>query len=79
LKSLALLALTTEAPVVPAYTWREADGTHVLRFEEPLPLIDGDDVGDAICRNTATYNAALERVLLAHPDQWIWMHRRWKG
>jgi KDO2-lipid IV(A) lauroyltransferase len=79
LKSLALLALSTEAPVVPAYTWREPDGTHVLRFEDPLPVVDCEDVGDAIRRNTASYNAALERILMAHPDQWIWMHRRWKG
>ena len=77
-KSVALLALTTGAPVIPAYSWREADGTHVLRFEDPLPLIDCEDAGEAIRRNTRAYNAALERMLLRHPEQWIWMHRRWK-
>ena len=77
-KSLALLALTTGAPVVPVSSWREPDGTHVLRFEDPLPLIECDDAGEAIRRNTRAYNAALERMLLRHPEQWIWMHRRWK-
>lgn len=77
-KSLAVLALNTGAPVIPAYCWREPDGTHVLRFEEPLPLIECDDTGEAIRRNTESYNAALERMLLRHPEQWIWMHRRWK-
>ena len=77
-KSLAVLALNTGAPVVPACSWREPDGTHVLRFEEPLPLIECDDTGEAIRRNTQSYNAALERMLLRHPEQWIWMHRRWK-
>jgi len=77
-KSLALLALTTGAPVIPAYSWREPDGTHVLRFEEPLPLIECEDAGEAIRKNTSAYNAALERMLLRHPEQWIWMHRRWK-
>jgi KDO2-lipid IV(A) lauroyltransferase len=77
-KSLAILALQTGAPVVPAASWREPDGTHVIRFEEPLPLIECDDVGEAIRRNTRAYNAALERILLRHPEQWIWMHRRWK-
>jgi KDO2-lipid IV(A) lauroyltransferase len=77
-KSLAILALETGAPVVPASSWREPDGTHVIRFEEPLPLIECDDVGEAIRRNTRAYNAALERMLLRHPEQWIWMHRRWK-
>ncbi len=77
-KSVALLALTTGAPVVPAYSWREPDGRHVLRFEEPLPLIEGENVGEAIRRNTRAYNEAIERMLLRHPEQWIWMHRRWK-
>jgi len=77
-KSVALLALTTGAPVIPAYSWREADGSHVLRFEEALPLIEHENVGEAIRLNTRAYNAALERMLLRHPEQWIWMHRRWK-
>jgi phosphopantetheine--protein transferase-like protein len=77
-KSLAILALNTGAPVIPACCWREPDGTHVLRFEEPLPLIECDDIGEAIRRNTLSYNAALEKMLVRHPEQWIWMHRRWK-
>ena len=78
-KSLAVVALNTGAPVVPAACWREPDGTHVLRFEEPVPLIECDDVGEAIRRNTRAYNAALERMLMRHPEQWIWMHKRWKN
>ena len=77
-KSLAVLALNTGAPVIPASCWREPDGTHVLRFEEPLPLIECERTGEAIRLNTRSYNAALERMLLRHPEQWIWMHRRWK-
>lgn len=77
-KSLALLALTTGAPVIPAYSWREPGGSHVLRFEDPLPLIECEDVGEAVRRNTRAYNAAVERMLLRHPEQWIWMHQRWK-
>ena len=77
-KSLAILAMDTGAPVVPVSSWREPDGTHVIRFEEPLPLIECEDGNEAIRRNTRAYNAALERMLLRHPEQWIWMHRRWK-
>ena len=77
-KSLAILALSTGVPVIPAHSWREPDGSHVLRFEEPLTPIECEDVGEAIRRNTQSYNAALERMLLRHPEQWIWMHRRWK-
>jgi KDO2-lipid IV(A) lauroyltransferase len=77
-KSLAIIALSTGAPVIPAAGWREPDGTHVLRFEEPIPLIDCENTTEAIRLNTQAYNDALERILLRHPEQWIWMHRRWK-
>jgi len=77
-RSLALIALTTGAPVVPAASWREPDGTHVLRFEEAVPPIECENPGEAIRRNTRAYSAALERLVLRHPEQWIWMHRRWK-
>ncbi len=78
-RSLAILALATGSPVVPAASWREPDGRHVLRFEEALPLIDCEDVSEAIRKNTRAYNAALERLVLRHPEQWFWVHRRWKG
>ncbi len=77
-KSLAILAMDTGAPVVPVSSWREPNGTHVIRFEEPLSLIECEDGNEAIRRNTRAYNAVLERMLLRHPEQWIWMHRRWK-
>ena len=77
-KSLALLAMTTGAPVIPAASWREPDGTHVLRFENPLELIESENVSEAIRKNTQAFNDSLGRMLLRHPEQWIWMHRRWK-
>lgn len=78
-RSLATIALATGSPVVPAATWREPDGHHVLRFEEALPVIECDDPDEAIRANTRVYNAALERLILRHPEQWFWMHRRWKN
>ena len=78
-RSLAIIARATGAPVVPAATWRERDGHHVLRFEEPLTPIECDDYDEEIRRNTRAYNAMLERLILRHPEQWWWMHRRWKS
>ena len=78
-KSLAILALSTGAPVVPAASWREPDGRHVLRFEEPVPPIEGGNAGQEIRRTTREYNAVLERLILRHPEQWYWVHRRWKN
>lgn len=77
-KSPALIAMASGAPVIPATSWREPDGTHVLRFEDPIPLVECEDTSEAIRQNTRAFNAALERLLLRHPEQWIWMHKRWK-
>jgi KDO2-lipid IV(A) lauroyltransferase len=77
-RSLAIIALATGAPVVPAATWRAPDGHHVLRFEEALSVIEREDTNEAIRVNTQAYNAALERLVLRHPEQWFWVHRRWK-
>jgi phosphopantetheine--protein transferase-like protein len=78
-RSLAIIALATGAPVLPATSWREADGRHVLRFEEPMSPIECDNTSEAIRRNTRAYNAALERAILRRPEQWYWVHRRWKS
>jgi len=78
-KSLAILALATGAPVMPAASWREPDGRHVLRFEAPLVLVDHPNTNEAIRLATRAFNAALERLILRHPEQWYWVHRRWKN
>jgi KDO2-lipid IV(A) lauroyltransferase len=78
-KSLALIALASDAAVIPAASWRQPDGRHVLRFEEPLLPLTCADVGEEIRRNTRVYNAALEQLILRHPEQWYWVHRRWKS
>lgn len=77
-RSLAIIAQATGAPVMPAASWREPDGAHVLRFEEPLEPIACEDPKEELLRNTRAYNAALERLVVRHPEQWWWVHRRWK-
>jgi KDO2-lipid IV(A) lauroyltransferase len=77
-KSVAVIALATGAPVLPAALWREPDGSQVLRFEPAMTLIEDVDASAAIRRNTRAYNAMLERLVLRHPEQWYWAHRRWK-
>ncbi len=78
-KSLAIIALATGAPVVPATSWREDDGRHVLRFGEPMAPVEAEDTDEAIRRTLRSYNAMLERLVLARPEQWYWVHRRWKS
>jgi Kdo2-lipid IVA lauroyltransferase/acyltransferase len=76
---VAALALRTGAAVVPGYlVWNEAEGKHILTFEAPVdpPLPGTDDESAAAA--TAAYQNALESVIRRHPDQWLWIHRRWK-
>jgi Kdo2-lipid IVA lauroyltransferase/acyltransferase len=77
-RSLATFARHTGVPVVPASSYRKPNGQHVLQFHEPIHWVEHEKNHAAIYENTCTYNRALERIILAHPEQWWWMHRRWK-
>jgi len=77
-RSLAVIALTTGAPVVPASSWREPNGQHVLRFEAQILPTEHYDTNEAIRLTTRSYNRALERMIVRRPEQWWWVHRRWK-
>lgn len=77
-RSLASFAHYTGVPVVPAAGYRLADGRHVLEFFEPLNWEEHDDNKEAIYQNTKRYNQALEKMILANPAQWMWLHKRWK-
>lgn len=77
-RSLATIARHTGLPVVPAAGYRLPDGRHVLEFFEPIPWQDYDTNQESIYRNTLAYNQAIERIILAHPEQWMWLHKRWK-
>jgi len=77
-RSLALVARQSGAPVIPAASYRTANGRHVMKFHPPLEWIAADDHRKEIYLNTLGYNRVLEGFVLDHPDQWFWMHRRWK-
>ena len=77
-RSLAVIALATGAPVVPASSWRERGGRHVLRFEAPVAVVEHADTNEAIRLTTREFNRALELLIVRRPEQWWWTHRRWK-
>ncbi|MBU4365856.1 MAG: lysophospholipid acyltransferase family protein [Verrucomicrobia bacterium] len=74
---LALLSAQTGAPVLPVFMLREPDGRHRLHVFDPLPPPERADK-EAIRQATQAYTAIIERFVRAHPDQWIWLHRRWR-
>jgi len=74
----AWLSLATGAPIVFCTITREADGRFVLRFQPPLvPLGDAADAA-AVRVLTARHTALLEAVVRERPEQWFWLHKRWK-
>jgi KDO2-lipid IV(A) lauroyltransferase len=75
--ALSLAALRTKAPVFVAVTVREKDHLRML-FEGPVPVPDTGDRRADITAHTAQLNAILERYVRQYPDQWLWLHRRWK-
>ncbi|WP_298625224.1 lysophospholipid acyltransferase family protein [uncultured Legionella sp.] len=77
-RSLATLSRNTGVPVIPAAGYRLPNGKHVLEFHDPIPWKDYESTQEALYQNTLAYNQALEQIILEHPEQWNWMHRRWK-
>jgi KDO2-lipid IV(A) lauroyltransferase len=76
---LARIALRTDAAVVPGFTIWDADQRkYVLRFDPALELVrTGNDDEDVIA-NTALFTKVIEDYVRRFPDQWLWVHRRWK-
>jgi KDO2-lipid IV(A) lauroyltransferase len=69
----AKLAARSGAAVIPGFAlWEESEQRFVLRFEPPVPI-----TGDAV-RDTQAVQTALEQTIRRYPDQWLWLHRRWK-
>lgn len=60
--------------VLPAFIWRVKGPYHEVMIEEPLEIKEGEDLLPYMRR----YNELLEKHIKAHPDQWFWMHKRWK-
>jgi len=76
---VARVAMHTGAAVLPAFTiWDKKLGKYRIRFEPAVPAIcTGDADADALA-NTAAYTKVIERFVREYPDQWLWVHRRWK-
>jgi KDO2-lipid IV(A) lauroyltransferase len=76
---VATLALRTGAAVVPGYIlWDEAAQIHRLHFEPAIETIETGDQKADVTANTARYVQVLEAIIRRHPEQWLWIHRRFR-
>jgi KDO2-lipid IV(A) lauroyltransferase len=74
----AIIALRTGAPLVPCFCVRQPDDTHRIVV---MPEIDTTATGDQqadVERIMTEVNAAIESVVRKYPDQWLWLHDRWR-
>jgi KDO2-lipid IV(A) lauroyltransferase len=77
-RSIAVLALRTGAPVLPIFTWREGSGRHRVSVGAPIHIPQGSESADAIVELTRRCTEAIEEAIRRHPEQWLWMHARWR-
>ncbi len=71
--TFARIAARSGAAVIPGFAfWSDEEQRHILHFYPEVP-ITGDEKAD-----TAAIQKAVEQAIREHPDQWLWIHRRWK-
>ena len=76
---LAKLALRTGANVLPVFVpWDEDRKRFVLKIEEPLKFKATGDETEDVRRLTQMFTSVVEKYVRQYPDQWLWIHRRWK-
>jgi KDO2-lipid IV(A) lauroyltransferase len=64
---------------VPAYAfWDAGKRKYRLRFEPPVELVRTGDADRDIRENTQRFANVLEEIIRRYPEQWVWVHARWK-
>ena len=76
---LAAFALKSNAILIPVFTyWDEAEHRYVIHFYEPIDLVRTGSKEDDVLVNTQRFTTVVEDFVREHPDQWLWIHKRWK-
>jgi len=77
---IARVALHTDAAVVPGYAYWDANlRKYRLRFEPPVELVRTGDAERDVRENTQKFARVIEEIIRKHPEQWVWIHARWKN
>jgi len=78
--SVAMLKEKFDPLVVPIFIARESRGKYRMIIEEPIDDTEDEieNIQKRLERMTQEYTAAIERVIRKYPEQWFWMHNRWR-
>jgi KDO2-lipid IV(A) lauroyltransferase len=74
----ALLALRCKSPVLPIFCTRNEDGVYTINIEPPLALKRTDDLHADLRTNTQIMMDVIEKTIRKYPEQWFWVHKRWR-
>ncbi len=75
---IALLALHTGAPVIPAFMVRMESGKYRFIIGEDVEIVNTGNPERDVLTNTQNFTRIIEDFVKRYPDQWLWVHRRWK-
>ncbi len=79
-KSIGLLAMATRCPIIVGYARRQGDkAKFTAGVQRVIYPHEWEDRKDALKWITQTYTSALEEIVREDPDQYLWIHRRWKS
>jgi KDO2-lipid IV(A) lauroyltransferase len=77
---IARVALHTDAAVVPGYAyWDASIGKYRLRFEPAVELARTGNTERDVFVNTQRFAKVIEEIIRKYPEQWVWVHARWKA
>jgi KDO2-lipid IV(A) lauroyltransferase len=75
---LALIALHTGAPVLPAFTHRLPNGKYLLEIGKKVAISRSENHNNDVLMNTQNFTKIIEEHIRQYPEQYLWMHQRWK-
>jgi len=75
----AMIAVRAKVPVHPVSMVRDKGGCYTLEFYPALEMVHTGNFQEDLVVNTQRCQEAFEQVVRAHPEQWLWFHRRWKA
>ena len=73
------LGLRTGAKLVPAYIYRESFSRHCIKIVPEVPLVETENKDETVLKNAITFSRIIEGWIKEYPEQWGWIHRRWKS
>jgi KDO2-lipid IV(A) lauroyltransferase len=77
MKTPAIIARKTKTPVLPIFIHRTERG-HLIEIGEEVRLSEIEDSDSALLQDTINFSRPIEDYIRTHPEEWLWIHRRWK-